>query len=612
MITNESEIYIRILDPPPNIPAEHSSNYYMLRKCSYPTDIAYPAFWFRTSFVPDFNVCTYCFETHIRNSQFSEMFEGTLQPAFPSTRCNFGVPTVLRMMWSLALKTNNFASLKAYMERRVSLPRCYGSHGVVGSTAGPEGIKWYSPRNDQALGFVACEACYEEQVKGTSFALNFERCPRAQGPNDTWACDLSFSYMLRAINLYSMANMWPSFITSATRRVTLPECVGLSSVKTGTRSWYTTAKPIKGAIVCEACYLDHAGLTDFEREFVSYPVDDTNRNQACNCDLWPLPLKVSMEVARDTYNFSIFWDTFNVFSNNPPCTNEGITDGTWYTLKGGCQNFDLCITCYTGWVRALKLTQHFEPRAPAPPGTNLMCDFNAASPRFAKYINKYAEAISTPNFAAFSNYVHRVADLPICQTTDFVANRRWWILQNLDPRKTVHVCESCYEDAIRGTALAHILEHTPTPLPQGIMCEMYSANMRKRWITLSNSKTPDIEAFVEYCQHRNAVYTQTVPAMKAIIAQAKLRLQQQTILNATSSFYNSANAISAASAQIHYGPGGTTGGHLYGNGALGYHWETPCGVQGAVAGQQAMGLVAQGMGDTARVGVLERMWKEVE
>src|SRR6202000_3398428 len=100
------------------------------------------------------------------------------------------------------------------------------------------------------------------------------------------------------------------------------------------------------------------------------------------------------------------------------------------TLKGGCDNFDICLTCYTGWVMALKLTKHFEQRSSIPAGVTLWCDFNPTSPRFVNYINKYAEATSTPNFVAFPSYVHRVATLPTCEKTDFVANRRWWILQN--------------------------------------------------------------------------------------------------------------------------------------------------------------------------------------
>jgi hypothetical protein len=319
-----------------------------------------------------------------------------------------------------------------------------------------------------------------------------------------------------------------------------------------------------------------------------------------------------MEIARDKYNFSIFWDAFNVFANSPVCTSKGITNGSWYTLKGGCENFDICASCYTGWVKSVKMTQHFVPRTVVAPGAALMCDFNPESSRFVKYINKYAEAISTPNFAVFPDYVHRVATLPICQTTEFVANRRWWILQNLDPRKTVHVCESCYEDAIRGTARAHILMHTPAPLTEACMCEMYSENMRARWTTLAEAKNPDIEAFVAYCQHRNAVYMQTVPPMKAAIAQARLRLQQQQMLNSASTFYNTANALTAPSMQVHYGASTPENNYLYGNSSVGYNWETPYGVEGAVLGQQALELVASGMADVAMVADLEKAWKEVE
>ena len=157
---------------------------------------------------------------------------------------------------------------------------------------------------------------------------------------------------------------------------------------------------------------------------------------------------------------------------------------------------------------------------------------------------------------------------------------------------------------------------------------MYSANMRTRWAAVVQASIAEAKVkglasapvavsrsaladFAAYRNHRMSIYLQTIPEIKKLLVNSQLRLGQQRMLNMQSSFYNNLDRTTATAQGIHYGPTPTYQ-TVYGNSSLGYHWETPWGVEGAQYAQQANALAGSNSGHTVRMAYLNNMWREFE
>lgn len=108
-----------------------------------------------------------------------------------------------------------------------------------------------------------------------------------------------------------------------------------------------------------------------------------------------------------------------------------------------------------------------------------------------------------------------------------------------------------------------------------------------------------------------AVYKQKIPQIQKLTRAVEYRMFQQTRLNNQSSFYANLDRTTAAAKGINYGPisQSTT---MYGNSSLGYNWQTPWGINGAIYGQQASALNTSNNADLIRMASLEDLWNQFE
>jgi len=606
--------------PPSCLPAAQKKGYYVGRGCPSGEDLLHDAFWFRHIDVPGFSICSRCFEFYVRHSVFELDFAGKLEPGqTDAARCMFGVSRMADQLWPEAVMTRDLQSVKTYMEARAKTPNCRGMGGVSGTALVV--LKWYQAKHDAIPGLVACEACYNAFIVGSSFEGRFSLHDHQPTQEQTWACDIAVPNITRAFAEYSEANDWSKFVIAATSRLSKPSCAGFNTVSSTSREWYGIICGDVSVVICETCFLDSMALTAFDKQYKPKLLPKENKETQLICDLAIPALKVAYGAALGYEKHDIFWNACKVQLKTPMCRGAGMTNVQWYTLRGGCDNFDVCPTCYSGFICAFGMQIHFQPQKKCPPGTTKMCDFCSEAPNFAKTIIRYHVALETPDTEQFITHTRRMASISLCTGVKQQVAQFWRIGLKGDP---MSVCPACYEDVLRDRPLSHYFNHEVSPGKH--LCELYSANMRRRWRAVqeasavqnirdaNNNFLPDEAAlanFIAYREHRTQVFIETVPVMEQLLAAAQNRLFQQQRLNQNSSFYSNLDRMSSAASGIHYGPlpAYTT---TYGNSSVGYGFATPWGVEGAAYGQQAAAVASQGGGDFARVAYLEARWKEVE
>lgn len=620
LVPSASGNFFTTSSPPSCLPAGQGKRYYVGRGCPSGENLLHDAFWFRHIDVPGFSICSRCFEFCIRGSIFELDFAGKLEPGqTDAARCMFGVPRVADQLWPEATMTRDLQSVKTYMEARARMPNCRGTAGV--SRTALVGLKWYQTKHDAIPGLVACEACYNAFIVGSSFERRFDLHDYQPTQDRTWACDIAIPHLIRAFAEYSEVNDWSKFVVAANNRLSKPACAGYNAVRSTSREWYGIIFGDISVVICETCFLDSMALTAFDKQYKPKLLPKENKETQLICDLAIPALKVAYGAALGYEKHDIFWNTCKVQIKTPMCRGAGMAGVQWYTLKGGCDNFDVCPTCYSGFVCAFGMQIYFQPQKKWSPGTTKMCDFCAEAPHFAKTIMRYHIALETPDQEQFITHTRRMASISLCTGVKQQVARFWRIGLRGDP---MSVCPACFEDVLRDKPLSHYFNLESSPGKH--LCELYSANMRRRWRAVqeasavqnvrdaNNDFLPDETAlanFIAYREHRTQVFIETVPVMEQLLAAAQMRLFQQQRLNQNSSFYSNLDRMSSAASGIHYGPlpAYTT---TYGNASVGYGFATPWGVEGAEYGRQAAAVAGQGGGDFARVAYLEARWKEVE
>jgi hypothetical protein len=620
LVPSASGNFFTTSSPPSCLPASQKKGYFVGRGCSDGANMIHNAFWFKHIDVPGFSVCSRCFEFYIRGSVFEYDFTGKIEPGqTDAARCMFGVPRMADQLWPQAVTTRDLQSVKTYMETRTKTPNCRGIGGVSGAAL--LGLKWYQAKHDAIPGFVACEACYNAFIVGSSFERYFRLHDYQPTQDQTWACDIAVPYLTRAIAEYSEANDWSKFVVAATNRLSKPSCAGFNTVTSTSRNWYGIDLRDLSIEFCETCYLDLVALTAFDKQYRPKLLPKGDKETQLICDLAVPALKVAYGAALGYEKHDIFWNTWRVQMKTPLCKGAGMTNVQWYTLKGGCDSFDVCPTCYAGFICAFGMQIYFQPQKNCPRGTIKICDFCPEAPSFTKTILGYNIALETPDTHQFITNARRMASVSPCTGVKQQVAQFWRIGLRGDP---MSVCPACYEDVLRDQPLSHYFNHESSPGKH--MCELYSANMRRRWRAVqqataaqgikdaNNNYLPDETAlanFITYREHRTQVFIQTIPVIDQLNAAASNRLFQQQRLNMNSSFYSNLDRTSANASGIHYGPrpAYTT---TYGNSSVGYGFATPWGVEGAAYGLQARAVVNQGAGDFVHIAQLETQWSEVE
>ncbi|OKL59763.1 hypothetical protein UA08_04965 [Talaromyces atroroseus] len=564
-----------------------------LVQCPQDSALAFTAIWYHPVDSAAFTICSRCYEDQLRHSPFAVKFAAKRLAADPHRFCLWNTERVTQLKGQ-HLSNSNWDSIHRYMIARREIPNCTGPTTAVTAEPNANNYRWYSLRNSEIDGFVCCKACYEDTVCATTFADRF--ILEDFGVNGQSAtCDMCIGFIKKAILQHSPSQNWATFIEWARARMKIPACKDLTGAACASTLWYMPNPPIHGVLVCGACFHDGADLSPLASHFIQIQIPESRKQEVWECanSQTQLGMLVAWNEACAKKIITLWHNAAHVIPGLPPCTKDGIRNGIWYTLDG-CPDFKICGRCLTGIMQTFGLRNYFRQIGGPADGSPYICDLFPGVPRALSYFPKLDEAVILSDFSIFHSFVARLAPLATCPKDGPYKNRRWYCGEEAT------ICESCFEEAIRDTSLAHTL--TLRQRPDECICDAYSPRMRGLWNKACAEN--NIESFNLALRERMQVYLATVPRMRNILEVTKMRMNTQSTLFMSSIMLQGANNIVAASR--------THNPYLYGNSHIGYNWETPSGAQGAMQFQQALNMNIAPTGDMAEMKQLGDLWRRYE
>lgn len=581
----------------------------VVRFCPEERRVDYPLYWYKLEGLPSSSICTRCHADYIKATALEKCFTKYLAEPETVSTCDFRYFRVQNILWADALKTGHVNKLVEFLSKRTQIQNCKGRN----ATTGPDGVKYFGMKDNDIPGFIACEACFEDRIVDTAFEPRFTPYEPVQGKNDRWICDVSILYVQKALAEMSQENDWSSFVAGASRRFKLATCEGKELARGDSGNWYTTREKMDNFQVCEACYMDRIELDSFSSEFEQMPghvdfdqyIEFLRQRWTCSLPSGTLPMPFALDAAKNKDDFSIFQKAARAITQLVPCTQHGIIRGNWWSLIGGCDNFDICEACFEGIMKPNELDRFLEPKKRAPEDT-VICDFCTAAPRFNEYLNKFAETLDRGIFSCYGDYVRTFAAVQACPRRDHLEKSKWWGYGE------ALFCENCYLVFVRHTSLS---EHMPLQGEydeRAQICQIWSPRMRSMWRAVCDAGSPgspeseaELLKFRAFGSKRLEVYLQTVPRIKFIRTMKDIKMMQAMNQGQLSLMYSGMNSMAVLS--------DTTDGYMHGNSSLGWY-ETENGATGA----QMFNNMQSGMADAARtdewmqIFQLELMWQEVE
>ncbi|KAF6794928.1 integral membrane protein, partial [Colletotrichum musicola] len=491
-------------------------------ECPEKRVIDYESDWYHLPDIPDFLVCTRCHERYLSQTPLSSSFECVSRP---TGRCRFNVPRVTRCLLPEYVKTKDAQPLKAFMASRLQIQDCHGEGGVNGAA----GVKWFKVLDERLEGIVACEACYEDAVLGTSFAPHFATHDQAQPADATWACDVCLPFLLRTLVKHSRLPQytWDDWAQSAAKHVKLPKCDGKPVEPTSRRWLRLRGGRASGILYCERCYEESLAFTPLGLEFELVDVEPsrtglgwmdvalgyTNKEpQPMQCSAPSPPVLVATALARSRGDAGVLLEAAELIAACPPCTEAGITDGAWYTLAGvgGCDGYMLCAACHAGYVRAWGLERLFQRVTGLDSSVAYLCSFQRTAPRWLGHMLKMQEGVETGAWARYEGWVRRFSGVPECAREEQVGGRRWygWDDCTICPECWLTHCKEVLSAAPAGVAKGLDMEFDGRLVTETRMCCMYSPRMRQKWAEAVDAG--GASALVEFSRQRHGVYVRTV------------------------------------------------------------------------------------------------------
>ncbi|KOS23203.1 hypothetical protein ESCO_004014 [Escovopsis weberi] len=569
--------------------------------------VDYSLYWYRLPEVPKFFICSNCHGEHIKDTPLASRFQRIRRADHELTSCWFWTPRVREILWPQALRSGSLDSLREFMGRRVELKACKSA----GFVAASEGFKWFNMVNNEINGFVSCEACYEDRIAGGLFEHKFQPDQR-QGKDEQWSCDVWVPFISRSIVKKAKQNNWAEFVALATRRFQLPACAG-KQVQSNSGTWYRTRHRIENLEVCETCYMDKLLLTRFEHHFerVSQSNDLDSFIHAFTtrftCKLTPLnlPMAFALQNASERRDWTVFQNAATAICRLAPCTLDGIVWGNWWTLKGGCANYDVCEVCYVGILQTGGLERFFEV-ARRSSAEVFVCNFCAGTPRFKQYVDRFAQTLDTGVFSCYSDFVRTFASIPVCPGKQTREKSTWW------GYREGLFCQDCYVTFVSKSALGRAVPLKAAYDERPQICQIWSPRMRTMWMGVCDAGVPGspesdkaLGEFKAFMEKRLQIYVQTVPQMDMILAMKKMKMQTAMTQGLVSTMYHGMDGLLQAS--------NATDGYLHGNSQIGWH-ATSQGAQGAQAfnNMQAGFMNANRADEWMQMAQLEMIWKQVE
>ncbi|PHH93095.1 hypothetical protein CDD83_947 [Cordyceps sp. RAO-2017] len=562
--------------------------------------------WYHLPDCPAYFFCTRCYVDSINGTPLASQFQRVQRPAGSSSTCGFWSPRVKEKLWPEALRSNSLDSLRTFIRKRVAVPNCKGRGVVVAD----EGVSWYGMAAGEINGFIACEACYEDRVKGTAFESRFTAYQK-QKADEKWICDIALPYVSRAAACMSRRNDWAGFVAGSVQRLQQPECEGME-VSSHTRKWYSASSRLQEAYVCEACYMDKLALTPLDPEFECQSasgfdafMEALGQRRTCMLPSSSIPMAFALENALRRGDCSIFWNAAQQISKLVPCTANGIIRGNWWTLRGGCDDLSVCEACFVGILQTTEVDMFFQNVQRNREAT-IVCNFCVASPRFSEFIGRFAQALDQGVFICYSEYARKFAGVTPCPGLDHREGATWWGYPE------ILFCHDCYLCFVAGSQLADTLPIKGERDDRAHICQIWSPRMRKMWLDACAAGDPAspesqkaVAEFRKFGSERLSVYLKTVPQIKFIRNMQQLKMMNGMHQGMLSVMYSGMNSQAVLS--------GTTDGYEHGNSSLGWY-ETE---HGATSAQMRNNMQAS-MADANRpdqwmqIFQLEALWREVE
>lgn len=493
-----------LLPPPPREP---------LPVCPKRTPVSWGQ-WFQMFSVPNFDVCTNCYYTHIYPTLFAEHFHTVEKASNAEVSCAFSTERVLHRIWPNALERGVLNGLRDYALMRSNIPEC---STVSGDPVNGLSSRWWKVTDRSMPRFRCCDACYQDLVMATGFASYFAPA-NPQPEEEAWVCDLSFPFisggMLSVSNYQDniRKDQWDDFVSIVRFRHNVPPCPGSAKVKSEKRKWYIPKRPIPGLAVCEACYCDNV-IPHFEDKFTEAV---TAPQQTLMCGMAALAVKMPWDSAVQKGSFEIWWEAVYARMTLPQCSEKGFTDQVareWYRLRHLHENlegFKCCRSCYNSILRPLDLAPHFELiRFPLQNSTpTRTCSLAPDSPRYEAYMKKLKEASDRKLFDIFLSYVIPRAKIPPCRPKSFLARMKWYGTDEFV------VCEECYFEYVRDSPLNNQLTVRARYSPEPQACDLYSPRMKHIWGEACAKR--DIKYFARAAIERGEIYCEVLGRSKEI------------------------------------------------------------------------------------------------
>ncbi|KAG8672348.1 hypothetical protein FPOAC1_005614 [Fusarium poae] len=567
--------------------------------------VAYALDWYRLIAVPQYLVCTKCYEGHVTGTHLAINFERYHSPEGTESKCGFWSPRAREVLWPRALQTNDIDPLRIFAEKTLTLPKCKGR---VWSTAA-DNVKWWGMINNEVDGFISCETCYEDRIVGTAFERRFSPY-RQQGPDENWMCDLCIPYIATVAVKMFKANNWSGFTEAVKSRVHLPACEGKDE-ESNNGHWILPRRRINNMKICEACYLDKLALTRFGNEFERHQraegfdafMESLGQKWKCSLTDTAVNMSIALEAALYRRDFEVFWNAASAICSLVPCTANGIIGGNWWTIAGGCPDFDVCEACYKGALQTSNLERFFEP-AKRDPTATITCNFCPSSPRWGTFITKFAEALDKGIFSYYSDYVRKWAGVRTCPGIKNRDKSKWW------GHPEALACEDCWLNFVADTPLGDTVPVKGVYDERPLICQLWSPRMRNMWLAACAAGPPGssesqkaLDEFRAFGTKRVQVYNATVPHIEMIQSMMMMKRMQAMQQGQLSLMYQGMNGMSSIM--------GTTDGNLHGNSSIGYY-ETENGVTAAnMMNNMHAGMAdSNKMSDWMQMAQLQATWME--
>ncbi|KAI1451471.1 hypothetical protein F4805DRAFT_463769 [Annulohypoxylon moriforme] len=557
--------------------------------------LAFTTDWYWHPDAPEFLICSRCYVDHIYGTKFGDSFQTRRFDDGKARVCRFSKPRMRDHLFKDAIVNDTLESVLGWMRTRPQIPDCKGIEGVKGKL----GIKWYKARSNAIPGFVSCQACHEDYILTNHFSVNFEPAP-SQPEGDTWACDIAIPFIGKEYEARGKLNDWAGFVNETKARLSIKACPGRGRALTYGKKWFVPKIGPEGLVLCAGCYCDQVIHTGEEEKWEVADSYTKATDKYVLCGMGIFSIRIAMSRAHETKNYESFWAAVRKIANEKFCEDDGIEDGIWYTFPSNPNNFGICGRCYVGIAEPLNVSQFLVRKQDAqPPESKWQCCFSVAHPRFRQFMQQLLEMYYTLSSRSFSEFASVYASMPLCPRDDDAKEKRWYGWMDCT------ICPECYREFAQHTPLAAKMDLNNTLLETTAMCEMYSPRMRNLYKECSETSPPNIGPLLAYSVQRRLVWMETVPQMRMMLFRAKMALNQQSFLNATSTFYNSAGMLQ----EITMGSS-----HTYGAAGVGYGYANMNLLQGAVYGQQAVAVSSSAVngGTIMLVGQLEQRWRAVE